>query len=266
MTHGALPHWLTGRVHVTRIGLTPVKGTRHAALPSLRLEEAGPVGDRLFCLVDVDNHRVVRTVDHPRLVLVETSWDGTALTVRTPDGREATSAPRPTGEWLTLDYWGRGAQVELLCPPHVQLLADHLGRDLHLARVGRPGEIVYGNAVSIVTTGAMAEIDESTSSRFRATFTIEADEDPAPGTELHVGEAVLRVRTPIPRCRVIDINPATGEMDRRHLATLAERPRRTGELPFGVDADVIRPGTVRTGDAVVVTDPSAGVTAASNPA
>ncbi len=239
-------------MHVTRIGLTPVKGTRHAELSSLRLEESGPVGDRVFCLVDVDHHRVMRTVDHPRLVLVETAWDGSTLTVRTPDGRVTTAPPRPTGEWLTLDYWGRGARVELLGPPHVEPLADHLGRDLHLARVGRRGEIVYGNAVSIVTTGALAEIGEADSSRFRATFTIEADEDPAPGTELRVGEAVLRVRAAIPRCRVIDINPATGELDRRHLATLADRPRPTGELPFGVDADVLVPGTVRAGDPVSI--------------
>lgn len=238
-------------MHVARIGLTPVKGTRHAELPSLRLEESGPVGDRLFCLVDVDSRRVVRTVDHPRLVLVETAWDGTRLTVRTPDGIEVVAAPRPTGEWLTLDYWGRDAQVELLGPPHVRPLADHLGRDVHLARVGRPGEIVYGNAVSLVTTGALAEIGESASSRFRATFTIDAHEDPAPGTDLRIGGAVVRVRAAIPRCRVIDINPATGEMDRRHLASLVERPRPTGELPFGVDAEVIRPGTVRSGDPVV---------------
>lgn len=239
-------------MRVTRIGLAPIKGTRHAEIPAVDLTPAGPVGDRLFCLVDIGSGRVVRTVDHPRLTLVDATWDGTTLTIRTPDGREVATAPEPTGELLDLDYWGRGAQVELLGSPHAQLLGDHLGREVHLARV-QPGEVVYGSAVSLVTTGEIEALGESDSSRFRATFTIDADHSPPPGTVLSIGEATVRVRAPMPRCRVIDINPTTGEMDRRHLATLADWPRATGELWFGVDAEVLTPGTARRGDRVTTT-------------
>ncbi len=236
-------------MHVTRVGLAPVKGTRHHELPVVDLDPQGPVGDRVFCLVDIRSGRVVRTVDHPRLTLVDATWDGTTLTARTPDGREVTTTPEPTGELLELDYWGRGARVELLGSPHAQLLGDHLGREVHLARV-KPGEVVYGSAVSLVTTGEIAALGESDSGRFRATFTIDADRSPTPGTEITLGEATIRVRAPMPRCRVIDINTTTGEMDRRHLATLADWPRATGELWFGVDAEVLTPGRVRRGDPV----------------
>lgn len=238
-------------MHVTRIGLAPVKGTRHVELPAVDLAATGPVGDRVFCLVDVRSGRVVRTVDHPRLTLVEAAWDGSTLRVRTTDGREVAAAPTPTGELLELDYWGRGARVELLGSAHAELLGEHLGREVHLARV-RPGEVVYGSAVSLVTTGEIAALGETDSSRFRATFTIDAERSPSPGTEVTLGGATVRVRAPMPRCRVIDINTTTGEMDRRHLATLADWPRRTGELWFGVDADVVTPGTVRAGDPVTV--------------
>lgn len=241
-------------MHVTRIGLAPVKGTRHTKLPAVDLTATGPVGDRVFCLVDIRSGRVIRTVDHPRLALVEAAWDGVSLTVRTPDGREVVAAPEPTGELLELDYWGRGAQVELLGSPHAGLLGDHLAREVHLARV-RPGEVVYGAAVSLVTTGEIEALGETDSSRFRATFTIDTDRSPTPGTEVALGEATIRVRAPMPRCRVIDINTATGEMDRRHLATLADWPRRTGELWFGVDADVLTPGTVHAGDPVTTNGP-----------
>lgn len=236
-------------MHITRIGLAPVKGTRHTELSAVDLTPAGPVGDRLFCLVDIRSGRVVRTVDHPRLTLVDATWDGTVLTIRTPDGREVAAPPEPTGELLALDYWGRGAEVELLGSPHAHLLGEHLGRDVHLARV-HPGEVVYGSSVSLVTTGEIDALGETDSSRFRATFTIDADRSPTTGTELGLGDAVIRVRAPMPRCRVIDINTTTGEMDRRHLATLVDWPRQTGELWFGVDADVLVPGTVRTGDTV----------------
>lgn len=237
-------------MHVSRIGLTPLKGARHAERPSLRLEATGPVGDRLFCLVDVDRARVLRTIDVPSLIAVDAAWDGAELRIRTPEGREVLAPPRPTGRHLVLDYWGRDARLEVLESPHAQLLAEYLGRDVRLTRVSRPGEVVYGGAVSLVCTGELTELGEEESVRFRATFTLEATRLPDPGSELGLGEAVVRLRRPIPRCRVIDINPVTGAKDRDHLATLASRPRPARELWFGVDAEVVVPGTVRTGDAV----------------
>lgn len=240
---------LTAGMHVTRIGLTPLKGTRHVELESVHLAETGPVGDRVFCLVDVEEGRVLRTVEHPGLVLVEAAWDGTVLTTTTEGGVVA-AAPRPTGQHLTFDYWGRRARVELLDSPHAEQIGRHLGRVVQLARVSRPGEVVYAGSVSLVSTGEVAVLGEQDSARFRATVTLDAEHTPAPGTDLRLGEAVIRIRGSIPRCRVIDINPSTGEMDTRHLAALVDRPRRVGELPFGVDADVLVPGIVCTGDAV----------------
>lgn len=237
-------------MHVSRIGLTPLKGARHAERASLRLDAAGLVGDRHFCLVDVERARVLRTVDVPALVLVDAHWDGTVLTTRTPEGREAVASPRPTGQHLFIDYWNRDARLEVLESPHARLLGEYLGRDLRLTRVSHPGEVVYGAAVSLVSTGELAQLGESDSARFRATFTLDMERVPEPGAQVRLGEAVVRIRRPIPRCRVIDINPATGEKDRRHLTTLADRPRPAGELWFGVDAEVLVPGAVRTGDEV----------------
>lgn len=240
-------------MRVSRIGLAVLKGARHAAQTSVRLEQGGPVGDRLFCLVDPTEGRVLRTVEHPRLVLVEAGWDGTALTTTTPEGGVVAAAPRPTGEQLAFEYWGREARVELQDSPHAEQLGDHLGRSVRLARVTRPGEVVYAGSVSLVSTGEIAELGETDPARFRATFTLDSARLPEPGTQLAVGEALIRVRSMLPRCRVIDINTGTGTMDTRHLATLAGRPRPVGELPFGLDAEVLVPGTVRTGDPVSAT-------------
>ena len=123
---------------------------------------------------------------------------------------------------------------------------------MRLARVAGPGEVVYGHPVSLVCTGDLETLGEPDSARFRATFTLDAPSLPPTGSDLRLGDAVVRIRDQIPRCRVIDINPATGEMDTRHLATLAVRPRRVGELPFGVDAVVVTPGTVAVGQPVSV--------------
>lgn len=239
-------------MHIARIGLAVLKGARHVEQPFVRLEETGPVGDRVFALVDPEERRVLRTVENPRLVLVEAAWDGTTLTTTTPEGGVVAAVPRPTGERLAFEYWGRRARVELLASPHAEHLGEHLGRPVRLARVTRPGEVVYAGPVSLTSTGEIAALGETDPARFRATFTVECEQLPEPGTELTIGEAVIRVRSMLPRCRVVDINTATGVMDTRHLGTLAERPRPVGQLPFGIDADVLVPGTVGTGDAVRV--------------
>ena len=238
-------------MHVSRIGFAPLKGARHAEHPSVRLEESGPVGDRVFCLVDPDEGRVLRTVEHPSLLLVDAAWDGEVLTTRTPEGGEIAAAPEPTGQHVAFDYWGRVARVELQASPHAEQLGEHLGRRVHLSRVTRPGEVVYAGPVSLASTGEVAGLGETDTARFRATFTIDSERLPEVGTELAVGGAVIRLRSVLPRCRVIDINTGTGRMDTRHLGTLASRPHEAGELPFGLDADVLVPGTARTGDSLV---------------
>jgi len=239
-----------GRMHISRIGLTVRKGARHTELPSVRLDRTGPVGDRVFCLVDPQQGRVLRTVAHPRLVLVEASWDGTVLRTTTPEGGEVAAEPRPTGEEVVFDYWGREARLAIQDSPHARQLGEYLGTPVLLGRITAPGMVVYGGSVSLASTGEIAGLGESDSARFRATFTIDSEELPDHGTELAVGEAVVRVRSTLPRCRVIDIDTRTARMDTRHLATLADRPHKAGELPFGRDADVVVPGTVRAGDPV----------------
>lgn len=237
-------------MHVSRIGLTVLKGARHVELPSVRLDRAGPVGDRVFCLVDPTKGRVLRTVEHPGLVLVEASWDGTVLRTTTPEGGVVAAEPRPTGEEVVFDYWGREARLAIQDSPHAQQLGEYLGTPVQLGRITAPGMVVYGGSVSLASTGEIAGLGETDSARFRATFTIDSEELPDDGTELAIGEAVVRVRSSLPRCRVIDIDTGTGRMDTRHLATLADRPHEAGELPFGRDADVVVPGVVHAGDPV----------------
>ena len=52
-------------MHVTRIGLTPVKGGRHAEQASVDLTLDGPVGDRVFCLVDPEDDLPVQVTIAP---------------------------------------------------------------------------------------------------------------------------------------------------------------------------------------------------------
>lgn len=257
-------------MHVSRLGVALLKGATHPSLPALRLDPDGPVGDRLLCALDADRRTVLRTVAHPRLLTVRASlraddlglaggWD-----LRTPDG--AASGPvELDGTAADVDYWGRRVTVQpLAASAHSALLSAHLGRTVTLAVAPRGG-IVYGASVSVVTratvralarAAGLVEPEEATAARLRSTFVLDDTdraepftEDAWAGRELALGEARIRVREPIVRCRVIDHDPASGDPAPggrgllRALATLRERPHA------GVDADVTRPGLVTPGDA-----------------
>lgn len=250
-------------MHVDRIGFTPLKGGRHRTHGSVTLSASGPVGDRLFCLVDPVADRCLRTVENPTLLQTSASWDGAVLSVDLPAGTVA-GPPVPTGEVRTVDYWGRSAAVELVAGPWAEAYSAHLGREVLLASAA-PGQVVYGGPVTLVANGSLARLAEEVGeavdgARFRATLQIDSGdlpphgEDDWVGRRLRLGTAEVRVRGVVPRCAVIDLNPVSGVRDLDLMRTLADYRRRRGEVAFGIDAVVTMPGRVSTADPVRLAD------------
>lgn len=66
------------------------------------------------------------------------------------------------------------------------------------------------------------------------------------GRDLRIGEVVFRVRERITRCLATTANPETGERDADTLGTL----KTWGHQDFGVYAEVLQGGLIRTGDTV----------------
>jgi uncharacterized protein YcbX len=92
--------------------------------------------------------------------------------------------------------------------------------------------------------------------RFRMTIEIDGlgphEEDSWGGRRVRVGEAVLIVGEPVPRCVVTTHDPSTGERDFPTLSVI-KRYRgalEDGTLPFGVYASVEEPGEVHLGASV----------------
>jgi uncharacterized protein YcbX len=245
-------------MRISRIGFTPVKGGRHLPHDSVRLAVDGPVGDRVFCLVDRTAARVLRTVQNPSLLQARAGWDAGVLAVDLP-GLTVEGSPVSTGEVLKVDYWGRRAAVEVVSGPWAEAFSAHLGRDVVLARARNAGEVVYGASVTLVTSSSMDLLAERLGvpvdgARFRSTFALDTPgavphvEDGWVGHELRLGEATVLVTGTVPRCAVVDLDPDTGERDRHVLKTLSGYRRGDGEVCFGVDAVVVGPGRVRLGD------------------
>lgn len=251
------------QLSVVRTGFAPVKGTRHLSYDVLRLDERGPVGDRGFALVELTDHppaRVLKTVQNPTLVAVRAELVGQRLDVVLPDGRAVSAEPVPTGRKVRGDYWGRSTPLELMAGPHAELFSAWLGRPVRLARAGR-GEVVYGSPLTVIATASLRDLADRAdapglaapdqAARFRPTLVVETDdpfvEESWLGRTCAVGDAVIRIGAPIPRCAVIDLDPVTGDRGSRLLKTLVSyRPlNAAGEPAFGVFADVVTPGEVR---------------------
>jgi uncharacterized protein len=247
-------------VHVSRIGLAALKGTRHVGLPSVDLTADGPRGDRVFCLVDPARGRVVRTVENPTLLQTVARWHGGVLSTQLPDER-VVGVPEPTGELVKADYWGRSVALEVLAGPWAAAYSRHLGCPVELARSVHPGEVVYGGSVSLVAESSVARVQDQVgvpldSARFRATFTVATPGEPAYtedewiGRRLRLGEAEVQVRGALPRCAVVDLDPTTGARRGQVLRALGHDRRAGTEIVFGVDAAVTKPGRVDLGAAV----------------
>ena len=251
-------------MHVTRTGFAPVKGTRHASYEAVTLDAHGPVGDRAFCLVDVEARRVLRTVQNPSLVAIRSSWAAPVLSMVLPSGEAAIAAPTPAGEEIVCDYWGRPATLTLLDGPHAALASAYLGAAVRLA-AAPPRAVVYGAPVSLVSLASLRSLADALGrpglagevARFRPTVAVDGldpwAEEGWVGRTVRLGPAEVRVDALVPRGAVIDLDPDTGVADRPVLTALADRSDApTPDLPFGVDAFVTTPGVVHPGAGVVI--------------
>jgi uncharacterized protein YcbX len=249
--------WEGVSVHVSRIGFTPLKGTRHTDQPYVDLTLDGPVGDRVFCFVDPSRGRVLRTVEHPTLMQTRARWQDGVLTTELPAG-VVSGVPVPTGDVVKVDYWGRTVALEVQDGPWAAAYSAHLGCEVTLARFLQPGDIVYGGSVSLVSSSSLERLTDRLGvlvddAQLRATFTVSTENEPAHvedswlGRRLRLGEAEVQVRSALPRCAVVDFDPRTGARRGHVLRAMAGYRLAGNEIMFAVDADVVRPGRVDLG-------------------
>ncbi len=245
---------------VAMLSVAPVKalGLHHPG--SVELTVVGVAGNRQFYLVD-EGGRLVGGVRHGPLVRVASEVEGARLTLRFPDGSLAVGDVE-LRDSVTTDFWGRPVEGRLVHGPWSDALSDYAGSHLRLVRAERDDawDIEPATLVSLASCARLgdeleAEVDPR---RFRMLLTIDGcaahEEDGWNGRAIRVGEAVLRVGGPVPRCAVTTQDPATGV---RSLDTLGAIKRYRGARPadgksldFGVYATVEQPGRVRVGDAV----------------
>jgi uncharacterized protein YcbX len=256
---------------IQELAIAVLKGGRLTHPKAVDVGPPGIADDRRFFVIAEDG----RQLDARRgaLTAVAPTWDGDArrLALRLPDdvvvedvialgervdGLVAWDANRPV----------RGREV---LGPFSAALSEHLGQPVRLVERLDDESAVDVAPLTIVSTASVAQLEAKMgvsglgSRRFRMTLTLTGcgphEEDAWRGRVLEVGGCRLTVAGPVPRCVAVTHDPVTGERDHGVLrGIVGYRPPATapgGErapAPFGVYAEVERPGSIALGDPVVV--------------
>ncbi|MGZ5291666.1 MAG: MOSC domain-containing protein [Actinomycetota bacterium] len=250
---------------VARLNVTPVKSTALHHPDEIRLEPGGAVGDRAFFFVDADGRRFSGATKAPTLP-IRAYYDasGKRLELALPDGVVVSGSTLADGRSIDVDFYGRSVRAHVIEGGFGDALSAYAGHEVLLARPDRAGEALDVRPVTLVSLESVAELarrggqaGDLDAARFRMTLEIAGvaephEEDAWQGRLVRIGDAVLRVGDPVPRCVVTTLDPATGLRDfpTLHVIRGYRRPSSKGNIHFGVYADVVEPGVVRVGDAV----------------
>ncbi len=248
---------------VARFNVTPMKGAALLHPDRVRLEPHGVPGNRRFFLVDPSGKRISAT-RFGTLIPVRADHDPARdeLTLSFPDGRTVSGPAGPGPEGLVTDMWGRDVACHIVEGDFAAALSDYLDAPVRLVRCDRDGDGNDEQAVTIVSLESVAEVASHgghdgplDAGRFRMTIELAGcephEEDTWQGKDIHVGNAVLKVGEPVPRCIVTTRSPTTGQKDFDTLKVIATYRERTPDgLPFGIYAAVTQPGAVAVGDPI----------------
>jgi uncharacterized protein len=248
---------------VSKLSTTPVRGLALQHPDRIELEEHGVLDDRRYTLFA--DGRIFDGTKFGPLVQVgaHLGHDPERLTLTFPSG-EVVTGEVALGEPIHPVIYDRQFTARPVIGPWADALSAHAGRSLQLIRSERlPGERDR-NPVSILSEASVEELARRGNEgrpldprRFRMLIHVAGarshQEDEWMGSEVRIGQAVVRVTRPDSRCVITTQDPDTG---RRDFATLhaikAYRGMREGrKIDFGVYADVVTPGSVAVGDEVV---------------
>jgi uncharacterized protein len=252
---------MTVAVTVSQLAIAPVKGMRLQCTSDVQLGQHGVTGDREFLVIGQDG-RLLLTGQTPALLQIEPAWDRARNILRLsfPDGDVVQDTPEPGAAALTWMYDGREIPGWIIPGPLGAALSHYLGRPVQLFKRAQGHIGTDDQPVTLMSQASLQALAPQLSGtvpdarRFRMTVTITGTDAWAEhswgGQEVTIGEVIVRVIAPVPRCVVTTRNPASGATDARILHALA-RLRGKNDITFGVWCDILRPGRIHVGDVVI---------------
>ena len=249
---------------VARLNIAPVRSLGLESRREVLLGSDGVAEDRRFYVVD-DDGRLVDQLIAAELVQVS-SWtdpDATSLRLTFPDGAVVEGEVGLDGPVET-NVHGRTAVGHVVEGPWAAALGAFVGRPVRIVRCDRIGGTRVAHPATLMTDGSLGALGAALGvgsvdpRRFRMLIELEGggphEEDTWIGGRIGLGETVLRVSAPVPRCAMTTHDPDTGRRDLDTLHAIREyRGQVDGkDLMFGVWGEVETPGLIRVGDVVRV--------------
>jgi uncharacterized protein YcbX len=258
---------MSGAITVTALAMTPVKALRLHVVDAIELGTEGARDDRRFCVID-DRGRMLNGKRLGALQTVIAAFDAATgeLGLEFPDG-SGVRAPVAHGERMEISFFSHACGAHALDGPWAAALSDHLGRAVRLVEPERGVDRGREGGVSVVSQASLEQLAHEAGQssvdarRFRMLIEIDGveahSEDGWIGRRIRVGEAEVAFNGHVGRCLTTSRDPDTGEVTLPTLDVLRAYRREldsTEPLPFGIYGEVVSPGAVRVGDAVVPVD------------
>ena len=218
----------------------PVKGMRGESVSALDLDANGVAGDRRFA---------VRSSGAPVGKPLLTGAERAAMLLYRASGQSGeTQVTTPQGEIFSIH------DPRLLTHLQAAMPGGHI---LSMLESRKP--LTDVRPIAVLGTGTIAQLARETGApidarRFRANIILQLNdgfaEDSFVGRHLQLGrDAVVYLSERVPRCRIVTLDPETAAVD----PALMKHLDRRHEGRVGVYASVVRPGSLRVGDAVHAT-------------
>ena len=232
--------------HVAKLFRYPVKSMMGETVSQLDLGYTNLVGDRSYAFVQADSKSAfpwLTARNFPKLILYKPRFTDTEnvkksqIVVDTPDGQS----------------------LPLESPELKQQLEEKTGRRVNLLRLGRG--TYDAMPVSLISTKSIDQVSEAVGKsldvrRFRPNILVEMV-DGIGDFDSTVLEAILvfgnrpdsaqvAISLKDPRCKIPNIDPNTGEIDKSILRVLEENFSNL----LGVYGSTYKPGSIKKGDSI----------------
>ena len=245
---------------VARLNVAPVRSLGLESREAIDLGPDGVAEDRRFYVIDAGGRLVDQLIAAEMVrVAAWTDTEATLLRLTFPDGSVVEDEVRLDGAIETHIY-GRTAVGHVVDGPWAAVLGAYVGRSVRIVRCDLIGGTRRGHPATLVTDGSLDALGAALgvgavdARRFRMLVEFEGggphEEDTWVGGRIGLGETILRISAPVPRCAMTTHDPDTGERDLDTLRAIRDyRGQVDGkDLMFGVWGEVETPGVIRLGD------------------
>lgn len=260
----------TPRLSLAHLHTTPVKGTRLHSPAEVLITRDGILDDRRFYIID-GRGRLTNGRRHGPLVQIVTHFDHATdeLSFRFPDGSMVAAPATERTEVVSTLFSDHHVAGHLIEGPWNAALSEFAGQPLRLVEADHPGQGLDVHPITVVSSASIEWLRQRDSTagaidrrRFRTSLELAGvlplEEEGWAGRQLAIGDVVLELFEPVPRCRVTRQDPETGtpDVDTLRILVRSRRLRSESDGPATNDADfamyalVSHPGTVRAGQEV----------------